>query len=272
MSGALDDIRFLADSQHRFVALEALASGPCSRGELRELTGASSATVGRIAQAFEERGWLVRDGSQYTLTSLGSFVAMRFGALYEDMETAHRLDELLPYAPLAEVGIDVGRLTDAHVTHRTQTNPFAVVSRVRELEFAAEEALSLTDFFPEPCIDGRYEAIVNGDQSFEAVFTPAVVEAAMDSAAAEKFEAIVAADRTAVYVYGGDIANPVMYHDGEGCLVVRNERDVTIGMIETDDEAVVAWVLETFEAYRAEATLLSVADLTTPLDEVLARA
>lgn len=272
MSGALDDIRFLADSQHRAVAMDALADGPQSRADLRAVTGASSATVGRIAQAFEDRGWLVRDGSAYALTTLGAFVAERFAALRRDMETARELDRLLPRVPLQEIGIDVDRLRDAFVTRASHENPFAVVSRVRELELTAREALSLTDFFPEPCIDGRYEAIVEGTQRFEAVFAPVVVERAMASDSAEKFEAIVASDRTHISVYDGEITYPVMCHDGEGCLIVRNDENVTIGLIETADGAVVDWVKTQFETYRSEATRLTPEALAARVDQSLTRA
>lgn len=271
MTGTLDDVRFLADSKHRAVVMDSLASGQCSRAELRDVTGASSATVGRIVQGFEERGWLVRDGSHYSLTPLGEFIAESFASLRRDMDLARELDELLPHVPLQEIGVDVAQLADAFVTRRTQTNPFAVVSRVRELEFESTQARSLTDFFPEPCIDGRYESIVNGTQTFEAVFVPVVIEAAMASDSASKFEAIVASDRTDIYLYAGEISHPVMFHDGVACLVVRDEENVSIGMIETDDEAVVEWVTDVFESYRAEATLLTPEDLSAPLDEVLAQ-
>jgi len=271
MSDARDDIRFLADSEHRPVVVSLLHERPRSRAALREATGASSATVGRILGAFEERGWLVRDGSQYALTALGEFVAASFARLQADMEVARELNDLLPHVPLEVIGIDVERLTDARVTHATQHNPFAVVSRVRELERISEEARSLTDFFPDPCIEGRYESIVHGTQRFEAVFAPVVVESAMASEFAAEFEAIVASDRTDVYVYDGDVAHPVMVHDGVGCLVVRNDVDVSIGMIETDDETFLEWVTDVFESYRDAATLLAPEDLAAPLEAVLAR-
>lgn len=271
MDGALDDIRYLSDSQHRPVVMRMLVDGRCSRAELREATGASSATIGRIVQAFEERGWLVRDGSHYSLTALGRFVATSFARLNDDMEVAHELNELLQYVPLELIGVDVEQLTDATVTHATQHNPFAVVSRVRELERVSEEARSLTDFFPDPCIEGRYDSIVNGTQTFEAVFAPVVFESAKSSDFADEFEAIIASDRTDIYLYEGDISYPVMVHDGVGCLVVRNEGDVSIGMIETANETFLDWVTDMFETYRADATLFTAEDFATPLEDILAK-
>jgi predicted transcriptional regulator len=270
MSGALEDIRFLSDSRHRAVAMATLAGGSRSRGELRDATGASSATVGRIAKDFEDRGWLARDGGEYALTTLGGFVARSFARLHEDMLAARDLNELLRFVPLERMGIEVERLTDARVTRESRENPFALVSRVREIELESDEAFSLTDFFPAVCIDGRHEGIVEGDQRFEAVFSPGVVEAAMESVSAGKFRELVDCDRTAIYVYDDEIAQPVMFHDGLACIIVRDEENVTVGLIETDDEAVVEWVRERFEAHRKLATPLSPADLERPLEEVLA--
>lgn len=270
MTDPLDDIRFLADSRHRAVALDSLAGGPRSRTALRDTTGASSATVTRLLQAFEARGWIAREGTDYALTALGAFVADSFAHHRRDVELAHELGDLLPHVPLASIGVDVERLRDAFVTRATRTNPFAVVSRVRELELDSETALSLTDFFPEPCIDGRYEAIVHGTQTFEAVFAPVVVEAAMASESADKFAAIVESDRTDVSVSDEPIPHPVMFHDGEACLVVRDDENISVGMIETDDPTVVEWVLDLFETAQAAATPVTPDDLARPLEELLA--
>ena len=268
----MDDIRFLSDSRHRAIALDALAEAPQSRAGLREATGASSATIGRLLQAFDERGFVVKTGSVYSLTPLGEFIADAFARLQHDVALARKLEVLLPHVPLRDIGITVDQLTDAEVTQRTQANPFAVVSRVRELELNSADARSLTDFFPEPCIDGRYEAIVNGTQTFEAVFSPVVIESAVASDSADKFTAIVAADRTDIYVYDVDIDQPVMVHDGIGCLLVRDEDNVSIGMIETADDTVVDWVTNLFETYRGAAMPLTAEDLQSPIDDVIAEA
>lgn len=94
-------------------------------------------------------------------------------------------------------------------------------------------------------------------QTFGAVFSPGVVEAAMASDSAEKFAAIVAADRADVRVYDGDIAHPVQFHDGKACLIVRNEANVSVGLIEIDDETVIEWARTQFERHQAEATPLT---------------
>lgn len=61
----LDDIAFLARSAHRVGVLDALAEGQRERDQLRDATGASSPTLGRILADFEERHWVARDGRPY---------------------------------------------------------------------------------------------------------------------------------------------------------------------------------------------------------------
>jgi predicted transcriptional regulator len=272
MNDALDDIRYVADSEHRVVVLEALTAGPCTRDDLRAATGASAATVGRLVAGFEERGWLRREGRQYRLTTLGAFVAESFDRLHRDVRVARELRDLLPGMPLDEIGVGIDRLADARVTRVTPETPLTIASRIRELELTSQDARSLTDFFPEPCIDGRYEAIVEGTQTFEAVFSPGVVDEAMASATAEKFAAIVAADRTDVRVYEGPYVHRVMVHDGVACLVVRDAHNVSIGMVETADETVLDWVTETFERHQAEATPLTADRLAAIAEDAVAEA
>lgn len=257
MSDPLDDIRYLADSTHRPVVLAALAERPRSRDELRVVTGASAATVARLVTGFEERGWLERADREYRLTTLGAFVAAGFSRLHREMAASEELQPLLPGMPLDEIGIGVDQLVGARVTRVTPSEPLAIASRIRELELTSQDARSLTDFFPEPCIDGRYEAIVEGTQRYQAVFSPGVVAAAMASAAAEKFTAIVDADSADIRVYEGPIDYRVMVHDGVACLIVRNEQNISVGMVETDDETVLDWVVDRFERHQAEATPLT---------------
>jgi predicted transcriptional regulator len=263
MSTALDNIRFLADSRHRLVAMEALTNGPCSRADIRSETGASAATVGRLLSDFERREWVTDEGNRYVLTPLGRFVSREFITLHTRMTVARDLGTLLTSFPVETVGFDLECLDGASVARPTPDNPLAMASRVREYELESEHSVSLTDFFPEPCLDARHEAVVNGTQRYEVVFTPSVLEAVMASRSPEKFVEMVAADRCSVFVYDGDIAPPVCLNDGLACLIVRDKKNHTIAIIETDDERVIRWIQEQFEAHRADATPVTTADLAT---------
>lgn len=258
----LEDIRFLADSENRFTALEALAAGPRTRSELRSATEASKATISRLLGDFESRGWVGRDGNRYSLTPLGEYVASTFVELYDHMTTASSLRELLPWFPLGELDVefDLEVLTGARITAATPDNPLAPVARVLEIERESSWTTTLADKFPEPCIEARHEAVVGGTQTFELVTTPAVIASAMTSPGADKFEDLVAADRSRVYVYDGDVG-PGGIYDGTAYLIVVDDRDVSVGLVESDDPVLVDRLTETFDEYRDASIRLTTSEL-----------
>lgn len=265
----LEDIRFLADSENRFTALEALAEDSLTRRELQSATEASSATISRLLGDFENRGWVTRNGNRYALTPLGQYVANSFIDHYDDMTTASELRELLPWFPLDELDIefDLEALTGARITAATPDNPMAPVARLLEIERESTWTNTLADKFPEPCVEARHEAVVDGMQTMELVTTQAVIESVMTSAGADKFEDLVAADRSTVYVYDGTIP-PGGIYDGTAYLIVLDDEDVSVGLIESDESELVDRLMETFDEYREESTQLTTSDLRNGQESV----
>jgi len=271
MDTPLEDIRFLADSENRFVALEALASDPRTRSELQRATESSKATISRLLGDFERHGWVTREGNRYALTPLGDYVAATFVDLYDHMKTAHELQDLLPWFPLGELDqeFDLEVLAGASVTAATPENPVAPVARVLEIEREAGWTYTLANRFPKACIEARHEGVVERDQMCELVLTPDAVEAAMASPNVDKFEEIVGADRSSVYLYDGDIG-PGGIYDGTAYLIVANEENVNVGLIESDDQALIESLEETFDKYRDASTPLTVSTLETEPESIQA--
>lgn len=271
MSTPLEDIRFLADSENRFTALETLAEGPRSRSELRSATEASSATISRLLTDFESRGWVARERNQYALTQLGEYVASKFIVLHDHMTTANDMRELLSWFPLEELDIefDLDVLTGGRITAATPDNPMAPVARVLEIERESTRTNTLADKFPKPCIEARHEAIVEGTQTMELVTTPAVIESAMASPCADKFVDVVAADRSTVYVSDGDVP-PGGIYDGTAYLIVLDNQNVNVGLIESEDPALVDRLTKTFDEYRNESTRLTTSELENGQESVWA--
>jgi len=269
MATPLDDIRFLADSENRFTALETLAAGPRSRSELQNATEASKATISRLLGDFEDRGWVAREGHRYALTPLGEYVASAFVDLHDHMTTASDLRELLPWFPLGELDVefDFETLTGAEITAATPDNPMAPVARVLDIERESAQTKTLADRLPEACIKARHEGVVGGTQTCELVTTPEVVESVMASSYAQKFVDVVAADRARAFVYDGDIG-PGGVHDGTAYLIVADERDVNVGVIESEHPDLVDRLSETFAEYREQATRLTAAELAEGRESV----
>ncbi|MFC7044949.1 helix-turn-helix transcriptional regulator [Halobacteriaceae archaeon GCM10025711] len=133
MTPALDDIRFLSDSEHRVIALEELAAGPRTQADLRAATGSSSATVSRLLRSFGERRWIVKDRNEYVLTPLGRFVAEEFDRVYRRMQLADELRDVVEHLPVEEFDFDLRHLENARITRPTRTDTIAPIRREVEL-------------------------------------------------------------------------------------------------------------------------------------------
>lgn len=133
MDPAIQHIEFLARSEHRVAALEALSEGRLDRRDLREAIGASDPTVGRILRDFEDRAWVVREGPYYELTPLGEFVTERFMELRAGMRTGETLREVWPWLPREMEGFSVECFEDAVVAYPGPNYPYEPVERVTHL-------------------------------------------------------------------------------------------------------------------------------------------
>lgn len=263
MNTSVEEIEFLARSDHRVNALGALAAGPQSRDDLRTVTGASNATVGRLLNEFDSRTWIKRRGQRYELTLLGELIAEGFFDLVERFETERSIRDVWQWIPFDQMGVGIECLSDATVTQATENNPLAVMARVREFERRTTETQCFADYFPEPCIDTRGEAIAAGTQRLEAVFTHSAVTATMSSKWASRFTEIVASERTDISLYPGEITHAAGINDGVAYLVIEDDENNVVALVETDDERVVGWVEGRFEAYRRDSTVLTIDALSS---------
>ncbi|ELY55212.1 transcriptional regulator [Natronococcus amylolyticus DSM 10524] len=130
---AIDDVAYLVRSEHRVPALAAMAARPRTRGELRELTGASPSTTRRTLRGFDDRGWVRRDGYRYRATALGAAVASGMETLLALIETERTLRGVwteLPDAILELALEQPGRTTVTVAEHDT---PYRPVNRFRSL-------------------------------------------------------------------------------------------------------------------------------------------
>ena len=160
----LDDVEFLARSEHRVTVLAALASRPRSRADLLETTGASASTIGRTLREFEERRWLSRDGHQFAATQLGAFVAAGMQELIERIETEQKLRDVWQWLPTEASGFTIEIGSGAVVTDAEADDPYAPVNRFVSLlrrtdrfRFAGYDVALL-----EPCKDELSRRIIDG--------------------------------------------------------------------------------------------------------------
>lgn len=177
MDPAVRDIEFLARSEHRIGAFEALTDGRRDRRDLRAATGASSPTIGRIVGDFEDRRWIVRDGSSYELTPLGEFVADRFLELREGMRTGRTLRDVWRWLPREMDGFSVECFADAVVSYPGPGYPYQPVERVTRLLESTESIRGLgTTVYKSGNLETFCRRVLEGMDA-EYVYSPSVLRA-----------------------------------------------------------------------------------------------
>ena len=256
MDTALDEIEFLARSEHRVGVLAALAERPRDRNDLRAATGASSPTMGRILSDFEDRRWVVRDGRIYRLSLLGTFVADRFADLRGAMETERRLRGVAQWLPREMEGFTVDLFADPVVSVPGPGYPYEPVERVTELIEGTERMRGFgTTIVKSSNLRAACRAILDG-MEFEFIYSPEVLEAIVAWDPARVAQA-AACENCTTLVHGSlpdsDWCGLGIYDDRVGICCHDAETGVLRAVVDTDSPAALAWAESVFDRYRSEA-------------------
>jgi predicted transcriptional regulator len=202
----IDDIAFLARSDHRVDVLGELAERHRTRRELRESTGIIQPTLGRVLTGFEDRDWIRTDGSTYSLTPFGALLAEQFDELVDVVDTMRAFQDVSRWLPLDEMDIDLRRFGQARITTPSATDATAHLRREEELASNADSLRHLCSSSFPPSIHSYRDRIVEGGQRFEAVITADALDAAAaHSETAGWVRDIVGADSATVYRYNGPV-------------------------------------------------------------------
>lgn len=173
----IDDIAYLARSEHRAPTLVALTVRPRSRSELWEMTGVSSSTIRRTLREFEDRNWIRRNGYRYEATPLGAFIASAMAELIERVELERKLRHVWQWLPDEESGFTIEMCSDAVVTVAEADNPYAPVNRFLALTRETERLRILGSSLPllEPCRDEFCGRVVDAMRT-EIIDPPSVAK------------------------------------------------------------------------------------------------
>lgn len=250
----LDDIAFLARSNHRIDVLGELVDGDRTRRELREATGVSRPTLGRMLAGFEERGWVREVGREYSLTPLGSTVAGEFADLMATVETTQQLRDLAPALPLASMDFDLRCLAGADITTPSSTDATAHMRRESQLLAESDEIRFLCNQAQPETVERYRDWVVEEGGSLEAVIAGDAIDAASDdpSMAAHVGDLVTAPGAT-IYRYDGPVSVMLGTYDDLAGIVPLDDSGMPTAFIESDHDAVRSWVRDTIAARRAEA-------------------
>ena len=259
MHAPLDEIAFLARSDHRVEVLDALAEEPRDRSVLRATTGASSPTMGRILSDFEERCWIVRGGRTYELTRLGEFVTERFMNLRDAMEAERKLRDVTPWLPREMEGFTVDLFADATVSHPGPGYPYQPVERVTQLIEDTDTMRGFgTTVVKSSNLEAACQAILDG-MEFEFIYSPGVLETITAWNPARIAEAD-ACENCTTFLHDSlpdsDWCGLGIYDDRVGICCHDIKTGMLKAVVDTDSPAALAWAESVYERYRNDARLI----------------
>ncbi|WP_318567190.1 transcriptional regulator [Salinigranum marinum] len=260
MESPLEDIEFLARSEHRTAVLDALEQSVRDRADLRMMTGASAPTISRILSDFEERRWVLRNGPVYEATQLGEYVAEEFGELRDAMATERKLRDVWRWLPREMEGFTVDLFADAVVSYPGPGYPYEPVERVTWL---IEETTAMRGFGTTVFKSINNETVclcVDEGMTYEYVYSPEVLRATVSWNPKRVFEA-AAHDNCTILVNDAlpdeQRCGLGIFDDRIGICCHDGRTGALEAIIDTDAPEAREWAVSVFDRHRAAARPLT---------------
>lgn len=263
MEGALEDIKFLANSDSRVRVLETLKAGPATRKELQEETGVPRSTAARVLDEAEDRGWVESEGSRYQITSMGEVMISEFATYVETTKGVKHLGPAIDWLPEPAHALEFRYLREATITMPTEANPTAAFDRGMELIRTADEYRGLTQNSLPEYMEEICDRVVRGELDFQGVIEASFIETLQtDPDRAARWHDIA----QGMWLYSGRV--PINMHILDGTVLIwlcdenHEGKDVLAkGVLESEHPAVVSWAESLYEKYLTEAEPLTPAML-----------
>lgn len=266
-ANALEDIAYLSRSINRVRILDVLTDRPASRQELVESIGTSRATIDRVVNEFENRGWAERtvDGT-YIATAWGIHLQEQFNPFLESVAALHRLGGAVEWLPVEELTIGLHHFADAEVVGQEQDDPVETIDMMVEMVEAATDFRAFTHLVPPvPLAEATLDGVESGRLTAEGVLTADSIAFLSDHPDRRECWAAIIDAGGPLYRYDGDIpcnvwvidetvlikkSGPEPFADAYGVPIVSQNREVR------------AWANQLIDTYRDRADRLSPAYFT----------
>lgn len=259
----LEEIEFLARSQNRLGVLDALKAEPMERRDIEDETGVSRATVARILDDFEARGWIARSGRQYETTRVGDYVLREFTDLLERFEAVPVLNEVERWFPEEGFDFDLGRLAGAEVVRPAKSDALAPTTHITRRLRSADRARVLSYSHIPDALEVCWGRTVEGSLELESVVDRGALDRiGSDPRMVDHAREMVESGQADLFLYGGTIPFTVFVVDDAVLLCLSGGEGAPHAVIETTDEAVCSWAESTIDTYRGEGELLDPASFT----------
>lgn len=258
------DLQFLTGSRHRAAILDELSDEPLRPTDLCDRVDATRTTIQRILAGFRERTWVEKRDGRYRATITGRRINDRYGALRTTVERAERFAPLATHLgefdePLPPAAFETGTITAA-----SDQDPLAAVDRIVEwIEECEGDHLRTTT----PIVTRSFNEAVAALLEAGAISVEMVIDHGVLERSAAEFEEALdrgrAHDLVSVGVAPDPLSDGVMVRDDCAGIVAYDETNNVRAVLESEDDAVVAWAQEQFEAIQSR---------SQPLAEILSEA
>lgn len=255
----IDDISYLARSEHRVPTLVALTARPRSRSELWEMAGVSRSTIRRTLSEFEQREWIRKEGYKFEATQLGAYVASAMMDAIERVETEQTLRDVWHWLPGEQSGFTIEMCSEAVVTVAEADDPYRPVNRFVSLlegtdqfRFAGFDVAML-----EPCKDELCEQIVDGMRA-ELINPPRVAEY-IRSTCPELFSETLESGDLTIRLHDELPPYGVSLFDDRVAVSGYDPDGVTVRvLVDTDAPAAREWAESVYNEYRRQTPTIPV--------------
>lgn len=267
MASAVELLGFVARSENRLAALQALSPEPASRATLQAETDIPRATLSRILADCRDRDLVDRNGRTYALTPLGERLVAELEDLFDAVDRLQALQTLSGWLPVDELDVDLFAVDDLAVTLPSRIDPMAPIGRAA----TAVEDASLVRGFCYSLVHAPILAmtrdIVESGGRFEGVVSADILEVvASDPGLVGPVGELVETGQAEVLVYHGGIETQFIITDDAVLFVVTDREGAIQGLVETAEPAIRDWAEARFAAHREAAEPLdpdALADLLT---------
>lgn len=251
------DLQFLTGSRHRGAMLAELCEEPLRPTELCDRVDATRTTVQRILAGFRERTWVEKVDGAYRATMTGRRVDERYRALRETVERADRFAPLARHLDPFDEPLPPAAFEHGTVTAATDGDPLAAVDAVVEwIEESDGGHVQTTT----PIVTHTFNETVAGLLSDGLTVDMVIDENVLERSATE-FEGALERgqrhDQVSVSVLPEPLSDGLVVREDAAGIVAYDETNNVRAILESDDQRVVEWVRERFEATRARARPLA---------------
>ena len=251
-----ENVQFLTGSPLRWAVLDALCATPARPCELRDEVDATRTTIQRILAGFQDRQWITKRDRAYCATVTGYRVRDAYESLLGEVARAREFGPVATYLDPIASELPDELVTAGTLVRGTDQSPLAAYRHFEERFRSAEGNVKACS----PIIASSFNEIgvelLENDVEIDFVIDEGVLEQA-SNAFPEALQRGFDDENIEISVDRDAIEYGLLVDDRGVCLGLYDDSNNLRAVLESDDDAVREWALETFEERRSRASPLA---------------